>query len=902
MAAILNTIKATAAAALRSVDAVLAHFLPGGKLQGREYVCRNPTRDDQRPGSFSVNVETGRWADFATGDEGGDLVALVAYIGGTSNGEAAKRLADFLGLAEASESTPSASKRRPRELTWRALLPVPDNAPPPPATHPRHGAPSQRWEYRDAAGRLLAIQNRFDTQAGKTFSPLTYCQADDGTRAWRWQGPEAPRPLYGLDRLAARPDAPVIVAEGEKAADSAGRLAPGAVAVASMNGAKSGSKGDWSPLRDRTVTIWPDADAPGAAYAATVASLAREAGARSVCVLSPEALRAAGFELPEGADAADLEAAGMTPAQLEAVLEAAAPATKPAVAASSTPTERSAFVEDERGVWFHGRDAKGSPLPPEFVCSPLRVLARTRDECDENWGYLLRYSDPDGRIAECTIPAEALRGDGSEVRGELLRRGVRIAPSARARVLTYIQAAEVPTRARCVSVVGWAADGRAFVLPHRTLGNPAEPVVFQGIGDASNVYGMRGTLAQWQRDVAQLATGNSRLIFAVSSAFAGPLLEVANAEGGGAQLRGDSSSGKTTALRVAASVWGSPPMFVRPWRATDNGLEAVAAQHSDAFLPLDELAQVEARVAGECAYLLVSGVAKSRANRLGFARRAASWRVLFLSTGEVSLAEHVAAAGKRTRAGMEVRIVDIPADAGAGLGVFEALHGFDGGAQFAKHLEEQAKTCYGVAGPAFVEQVIAHRDALPRRLRDDREAFVAAHVPDGADGQVHRAAARLALIATAGELATAWGITGWETGAATWAVGRIFRDWLATRGGAGSAEVAAMLAQVRRFIELHGESRFTDWFRAKDDHAPKTMNRAGFRKLDATADQTTYYVTDEAFRSELAAGFDHRAVARAIANAGILHRDPKGHDMRVERLPGMGPKRCYVLRFDGDDE
>jgi hypothetical protein len=70
--------RAIADEALRTFDAVIARWLPGGKFEGREYVVRNPTRNDKRPGSFKVNRDTGQWADFATGDKGADLVSLVA--------------------------------------------------------------------------------------------------------------------------------------------------------------------------------------------------------------------------------------------------------------------------------------------------------------------------------------------------------------------------------------------------------------------------------------------------------------------------------------------------------------------------------------------------------------------------------------------------------------------------------------------------------------------------------------------------------------------------------------------------------------------------------------------------------------------------------------------------------
>ena len=85
-------------AALLSLPSLLRRWLPDGRVVGHEYEARNPTRADRRPGSFRVNVSTGKWADFATGDVGGDVVSLAAYLSGTGQAEAARALAAMLGV------------------------------------------------------------------------------------------------------------------------------------------------------------------------------------------------------------------------------------------------------------------------------------------------------------------------------------------------------------------------------------------------------------------------------------------------------------------------------------------------------------------------------------------------------------------------------------------------------------------------------------------------------------------------------------------------------------------------------------------------------------------------------------------------------------------------------------
>jgi hypothetical protein len=148
---------------------------------------------------------------------------------------------------------------------WRPIFPIPDDAHPAPTRHPRHGEPSGSWAYRDAAGRLLGFVWRFDLiGGGKEFAPLTFCEnAATGTRAWRFKNWPAPRPLYGLDQLAQRPGAPVVICEGEKSADAAGAFLPDYVAIASPGGASAAKHSGWMPVAGRKVIISPDHDGPG---------------------------------------------------------------------------------------------------------------------------------------------------------------------------------------------------------------------------------------------------------------------------------------------------------------------------------------------------------------------------------------------------------------------------------------------------------------------------------------------------------------------------------------------------------------------------------------------------------------------------------------------------------------
>ena len=300
-------------AALRSnARGFLQTLIPGGKFRGLEYVVQNPKRNDQSPGSFSINYRSGLWKDFATGEGGGDLISLVAYVRGIGQGEAARALATELGTQVSRSSAPptlNGSSTHNHSTHDEVVVPIPPDAPPLPTEHPDLGRRTAVWSYYDAAGGLLGYVYRFERLGEKKqHRPLTLHRGADAAPKWLWKTWPTPRPLYGLDKLAARLSAKVLIAEGEKSADAAQRLLPDYVVVTSPNGSKAAKFTDWSPLRGRDALIWPDADEPGEKYRQDVTECLMAIGAKSVTAITPPA------GVKESWDAADaLNEDGWTP-------------------------------------------------------------------------------------------------------------------------------------------------------------------------------------------------------------------------------------------------------------------------------------------------------------------------------------------------------------------------------------------------------------------------------------------------------------------------------------------------------------------------------------------------------------------------------------------------------------
>lgn len=238
---------------------LLPSWLPAGRWRGHEFVVGNLRGD---PGdSLSINSNSGKWKDFASGEAGGDLISLYAAIHGIKQGEAAKHLDDGTMAMQMRPSSPSAAEQPKPKPERTIIAPVPDGVREHDCVHYRYGTPVRIWTYRDAEGKLLGHVARYEPAGErKQIIPWTWGERRGKRPRWEAQQWPKPRPLYGLDLLAQRPDAPVIIVEGEKAADAAREIAPQYVVVTWPGGSAAIGKVDLSPLFGRHILIWPDND------------------------------------------------------------------------------------------------------------------------------------------------------------------------------------------------------------------------------------------------------------------------------------------------------------------------------------------------------------------------------------------------------------------------------------------------------------------------------------------------------------------------------------------------------------------------------------------------------------------------------------------------------------------
>lgn len=328
----------------------VARALGGEQKAGGGWTAQCPCHEDKNP---SLSISNGK-----------DGKLLVKCRAGCEQSDVIAKLKE-MGLWYAKEPNRPWEKREPPtpakpsedgEQEWLPVAPVPDKATKPDFAKLCGSKPSAVYNYRDEEGRLLSYQCRVESDDGsKRFVPISFYA--DGQ--WRARGLTTPRPIYGLDRLAARIDAPVLVVEGEKAADAAAKLLPSHVCITWPNGAQAVANADWTPLRDRDVVVWPDADEPGRKAAEAVAEAAQKAGSRSVRIVEVS------DALPKGWDLAD-----EAPEELDVE----------ALIAAARPFDRSLarFVHTAAEIRKMKIDPRDSIVEPFLTTSSLTMIYSKR--------------------------------------------------------------------------------------------------------------------------------------------------------------------------------------------------------------------------------------------------------------------------------------------------------------------------------------------------------------------------------------------------------------------------------------------------------------------------------------------------------------------------------------------
>ena len=522
------------------------------------------------------------------------------------------------------------------------------------------------------------------------------------------------------------------------------------------------------------------------------------------------------------------------------------------------------------------------------IGKPLIFLGVGRDENSNGWGALIEWKSPDGLIRQHLLLFSTLHKPGNEWAEILSYKGYNINPKYRHEIQDFICQISDLNADKILSFprrIGW--QGNAYVFPKKVIGN--DDIVPQIALNGRNLYAEGGTEEEWNK-VAQYAVGNVPFEFALTTAFAGPLMRLANIDMGSfLHFQGVSSSGKTTCLELAASVWGSRE-HKGSWRVTDNALENIAVLSNDNLLILDEISQVNGKSLGNIAYMVANGEGKGRANRTGdINKEGKKWLTLALSSGEESLAQKMGQ-DEEAKGGQLVRFLDIPVEPA----MIKDFHGYADAGSLADAVKRITAKNYGFAGKKFIEYIVTNYARIAENLPDRVATLANELAPANADGQVKRTSKIFALIQHAGEFAQQAHILPVEMNVAE-CVKTVYDLWLEKRGTIGSIEEDKVVREVKKYLSLYGKHFFED-----DCGILLGHKRIGYRRK--FNGKTEYYMRREVFFSEVVKNDNMKMIFKALKNAEMLVYD-KGRNDTVRPFPDNDGKRerCICLTMPDTD-
>lgn len=525
-----------------------------------------------------------------------------------------------------------------------------------------------------------------------------------------------------------------------------------------------------------------------------------------------------------------------------------------------------------------------------WLASPLDVIGTGRDEKDQ---YLIIRWQAFG--SDSLVTAAIPLADIGEREGwRTLKAGginVTTKSSLRAILADWLQRSGARELWRVAHATGWQCG--AYIMPDgEIIGTPECPVLFNGRSSAAAGYTVAGTAEGWRNSVARLAHGNYSMMTGIAASLAAPLIGLSGADGFGIHFYEQSSAGKTTTANVASSLYGNPDLLRLTWYGTALGLANEAAAHNDGLMPLDEVGQGADPVSvSQSAYALFNGVGKLQGAKEGGNRDLKRWRTVAISTGEMDLETFIATAGRKTKAGQLVRLLNIP------MSKAVRFHDYQNGKQHADALKDAWQNHHGAAGRAWIKWLAGHQQEAVNTVRQCEERWRSL-IPVDYGEQVHRVGARFAILEAAlllGEV-----VTGWDAQTCRDAIQHTYNAWL-REFGTGNKEHQQIVEQTEAFLNAHGLSRFAPFPYSPADLPIREL--AGYRQRgEHDESPMIFYTFPATFEKEIAAGFNAKQFAEVLKNAGMLMppNSGRGYQRKSPRIQGR-QINVYVLNYQPED-
>ena len=440
------------------------------------------------------------------------------------------------------------------------------------------------------------------------------------------------------------------------------------------------------------------------------------------------------------------------------------------------------------------------------------------------------------------------------------------------------------------NVTGWLNG--AYLLPNgEIIGAPSKPIYFTDRSSSSLGYTTSGTLADWQREIAQNVRGNASMMIGVAVALAAPMLSLLGRESFGVHLFAESSKGKSTTLNIANSIYGNPEKIKLSWSTTATGVKNEAAARNDGFITLDEIGQAkDGKNLETIAYDLFNETDKIRGEKEGGNRQIKRWKVSALSTGEKDLETQLRLQGAKVHAGQLVRLLNVP------LEEANNLHNFPNNKAHADHLNEKVQECFGVIGREWIAFLSNNADAVKSTYKIIRQKWL--DLSNNMSGQVQRVAGdRFAVLETA--LYLAKDLTQWTEEESAQAILKNFLNWK-EEFGENSREESALINTMTDWL-LINESSFIEY--PADPSAKIPLKIAGVRVLEdnAEGEEPCYFIYSKIF-DEIIEGFPKKMAQNILFSIGLLKKpdkSEKGYNEYLFKIPkkmlGKTPRAYKII-------
>ena len=972
----------------------ITRLLPNGKWQGNEYEIKNPTRSDNKAGSFRINGVTGKWSDFATNDAGNDPISLTAYIKGISQVEACY----YIGVPRLEKNTSKTSikahtaaninnKNNPTiedaELTNEAILeseqeaivsveinkPAEEEISEPSLNVPEltENNLSRRtkdrfkngklsfYHYYSSKNALVGCVVRCDKDvAGDKYKSFAMHSYDYIKKQWQASWSVEGKPLYNLPEIVARPDATILIVEGEKTAEAAKQLFPDYVVTTSCNGAGSPRKTNWSHLSGRDVIICPDNDAGGAKYSRVVNDILLAHSVNSIKGLDVKKLgrfkienkepKDRGKRAPDKYDLADCLDDGWTSELIKKYQEHED--FKPFFEViKDVQAVRELKQEGEEILYIKGvnykLNSKTSNLCWEKVkedkrsgeiiktwlplCGYIKPLYCMKD-IEGDHGFLVEIVTRRNEKVECFFTRDEIATEKDTIK-LLLKKGLSI-PHLKTdytyALNFYLNNFEPKNKAIGVNKTGWQKK-KAYILPfvdapRNTYKVDAEDnkteYILQQKGVVSRELQKKGTLKEWQRTVGAVTRGNHLHSFAIMATLTAPILKLMNEEGGFFHFVGASSLGKSSILQVAMSVWGNTEMGT--FRATDNNLEGICKEANDGAIFLDEMGECEADALSRIVYMVANGVTKGRADKSGNARAITHFKVLALSSGEKGIEEKLAEKKLYAKAGQLLRMGELDADRGKGLATFDVLNinpdtkeKFKSGAEQAEYLKAHARENCGVVIDDFLAKLVKELDRYIMAIGKFKEEWIKQLDRKTRQPEIDRMIKRLSTIYATGMVASNIGILPYKAHEIKECLNSTFENWLNRRGGDDSYEYNVIIKNLYNLCIGNQHSRFQD-ADAKDKYSTFIKDKVGFFKEDEEVESSTvnqfgekevtykytlkeFWIRPKDFDVYVLKGSDRKTFLPLLVKDGHLMQNNRGENAIPQKPQNESKQRFYIV-------